>query len=68
MESDVWNFEGNVDQVLTPPAGAIQEPRRFDQPIRMVYTRLAPTAFRREMETLRNGQWVSTNASTCKRA
>ena len=65
---DVWNFEGDLDEVLTPPAGAIQEPRRFDQTIRMVYTRLAPTAFRREIETLRNGQWVSTSASTCKRA
>jgi hypothetical protein len=65
---DVWNFEGTLDQTVAPPAGAIQEPRHFDQTIRMVYTRLAPTAFRREMETLRNGEWVSTSASTCKRA
>jgi hypothetical protein len=65
---DIWNFEGNLDQTLTPPAGAIQEARHFDQAIRMVYTRLAPGVFRREMETLRNGQWVSTSASTCKRA
>ena len=65
---DVWNFEGKLDQTLAPPDGSIQEPRHFEQTIRMVYTRLAPSAFRREMEILRDGRWVSTSASTCKRA
>ena len=65
--AETWNFQGRTDIVTLAPAGSIQPPNHFTQQLRMVYTTLSPDAFRRELEVLQNGRWVSTNGSTCKR-
>jgi hypothetical protein len=66
---DKWTFEGQ--ETLTQPAaeGSVTtQPRPFVTSIRSVYTSLGPDAFRHEIETFRNGGWVTGSASTCKRA
>lgn len=62
-----WVFEGRLSLVSTPPPGSIASARTFTKDIRMVYTALGSAAFRREFEDYRDGNWVTTSASTCTR-
>jgi hypothetical protein len=65
--AETWTFDGRL-RITESSSGSIQPARTIARNIRMVYTTLGPDAFRRDMETFSDGRWVSSSASTCKRA
>jgi hypothetical protein len=67
-DSDRWIFDGTVSESKVPPVNSIRNPRFAKEDERMIYTLLDNNVLRRDFEIQRNGLWVTTSASTCKRA
>jgi len=67
-DSDRWVFDGTVREEHLPEPNSIKKPRFAKEDQRMVYTLLDKDVLRREFEVRRDGYWVTTSASTCKRA
>lgn len=71
-DSATGSTEGGVAPRWTGNAWTFTGTRRVSakraESIRMVYTRVTDTAFRREFFTDRNGTWATTSTSVCKRA
>jgi hypothetical protein len=67
-DSDRWVFDGTVRNEYLPPMESMRTPHFFKGATRMVYTLLDNDDMRRNIEVQRDGAWVTTNASTCKRA
>jgi hypothetical protein len=65
--ADAWTFDGQKRETEMS-SGSILPARTVTQNIRMVYSSLGPDAFRRDIEVFHDGRWITTSASTCKRA
>jgi hypothetical protein len=65
--AEKWTFGGEIDQMEPIPTGSILPPRMITVPLRMVYTDLTDSTFRRDFETVLNDRWTPFSESTCKR-
>ncbi len=65
--SDTWTFYGKVHDLEYPATGSIEQPRVIEANVRMVYTFVDDSTFRREYDVMRDGVWSRTSGSTCKR-
>jgi hypothetical protein len=63
----VWTFYGTLRDLEYPALGSIAQPRLIQANVRMTYTFVDDSTFRREFDVLRDGAWSITNGSTCKR-